>query len=284
MAAESTTSLITSAGALGVLSTDTVANLPSGAQLGIGVNLPQIDAATPLIMAPTVCIVTHAPTMFQQFSGFDQTLKALIERHAKEITGIEFGYTMEGQGTPAGHDGQEMMMPTNARRTQVTPTFTFQEVTGNLVWNFFRSWLLMIKNPDTQASQLSPITTGTLAPQLFSAFTMDCLFIQFDPTMRPENIIDAWFICNMWPQETGLLGSKRTIGVSEMPDRTIPFYGIVQHNPNTKAVGVQIATALNLHEVNYQLAAPVETNIESQIQQMGIQQEQATDMQNFVAI
>lgn len=275
--------LIGNAGQLGATDTDTIADIQYGAQLGVGPNLPQIDGATPLIMAPTVAIVTHIPTMFNNVQYAPQTLKALVERHAKEISGIDFGYQLEGSPTPVGQDGQELHMPTNAKRTPVTPTFTWQELQGNLVWNFHKNWIEMIKDPDTQASILSSTNiTSIMSPMLLSSFTMDVLFIQFDPTMRPENIIDAWFITNMWPQETGLIGAKRQIGRSEMPERQIAYYGVLQHNRNTKAVGQIIATTLGLHKANYDFAMPFSSAIDDKITNMGLQEESTTEQKTFV--
>ena len=280
-----TAGLITNAGLLGTTDQSSIADIAYGAQLGVGPNLPQIDGATPLILAPIVAVITHIPTMFNNVDKAPETLKALIERHAKEISGVDFGYQLEGSPTPVGQDGQELHMPTNAKRTPVTPTFTWQELPGNLVWNLHKIWIQMIKDPDTQASILSAMANGaTMSPMLMSSFTMDILFIQFDSTMLPENIVDAWFITNMWPQETGLFGAKRQIGHSEMPERQIAYYGVLQHNRNTKAVGQIIATALALHRANYDFAVPVATEIDPNIQNMGLQEESTVDIAAFTAI
>ena len=271
--------LIPNVGRIGSTDDSNVADIEYGAQLGYGPNLPQIDGATPLVLSPVVAIVTHIPTMFDNVDHAPETLKALIERHAKEISGIDFQYQLEGVGTPVGQDGQELHMPTNSKRTAVTPTFTMQELQGNLVWNFIRTWIEMIKQPDTQASALSAVNLDvTMSPMLMSSFTMDVLFIQFDSTMRPENIIDAWFVTNMWPQETGMFGAKRQIGHSEMPERQIAFYGVLQHNRNTKAAGQIIASTLGLHKTDFDFATPFATAIESGITDMGLQQA-ATDQQ-----
>lgn len=267
--------LIYNSGRLATLQNDTVANLIQGAQLGIGAHLPMIDAATPAVFMPIVPIVTHSPTMFQGIDYYDATLKALVERHAKSIEGIDFGYQLESASTPAGHDGQELHMPTNSKRTAVSPSFVWHEVTGNLVWNFIANWIRMIKNPDTQASGLAALTSDTtkIPPQLFSYFSMDVLFIQYDQTMQPGNIIDAFFITNMWPQETGNAGWKKQVGQSESPERTIPFHGVVQHNKNTKIIGRQVAQMLSLHKVDFSVAQPVAQTIASRLQQEGLRRE-----------
>lgn len=88
--------LITNAGLLGTTDASSISDISWGAQLGIGPNLPQIDGATPLTLSPVVAIVTHIPTMFASIANAPAVLKALVERHAKEISGIDFGYQLEG--------------------------------------------------------------------------------------------------------------------------------------------------------------------------------------------
>lgn len=274
--------LITNAGQLAATDTSTIADIVNGAQLGYGPNLPQIDGATPLVLSPIVPIVTHIPTMLANVQYAPEILKALVERHAKEISGIDFGYQLESSSTPVGQDGQELHMPTNSKRTQVNPTFTWQEITGNLVWNFIKNWIEMIKQPDTQASSLTAIDLGDpMLPMLMSSFTMDILFIQFDPTFRPENIIDAFFVTNMWPTETGMIGAKRQIGHSEMVDRTIAFNGVLQHNRNTKVAGQIIADALGLHRSNYDFAVAITTSVDPALSGMGLDYETQQNLATF---
>ena len=283
--AESTTALITNAAYLGALPTDTVANLMSGAgQVGLGVNLPLIDAVTPQVMMPIYPVVLHAPTMFIPYPNMIPTLKGLIETHARTITGIDFQQTLDAQPTPIGHDGQQLNMPTDAKRSQVSPSFEMQELTGNLVINFFKTWMYMIKYPDTQASILSALESGTLSPQLLSYFTMDVIFLQFDQTMRPELLIDAFIVSAMWPNETGMFGFERQVSQSKVLDRTIQFHGVLQHNKNTKQLGVYVAQALAMHTVNYQFAAPSTPGIESNLQGLGLEAAVAADTSAFTPV
>lgn len=258
---------VTNVGGLGTTDDSFIADIASSAQLGYGPNLPMIDGATPLVFPPVYAVVTHVPSFFEKIYYSDgnsntvigpSVLKALVERHAKEISGIDFGYQLEGVGTPVGQDGQEIHMPTVSKRTPVTPTFLWPELQGNLVWNLARYWIESIKHPDTQASSLTSIASLDSAelPMLYSSFTMSVLFIQFDPSFRPERIIDAWYVTNMWPQETGLIGAKKQVGHSETQERSIAFYGVLQHNRNTKVAGQIVAQALGLHRVNYDFAVP----------------------------
>jgi len=276
---------LTDVGHIAAGSDSKLSNIAVGGQLGVGAHLPNIDAATPQVFSPAVIIVTHTPSMFREhgMSKADSILKALVERHAKSITGIDFGYTLEGQETPVGHDGQTQYMPTNTKRTAITPSMTFQELQGNLIWNFFRNWIWMINHPDTHASGLTPIVDNNeLSPMVFSSFAMDIVVIQFDPTMRPENILDGFQVVNMWPQETGMFGLQRDISAGgQMQERTIPFYAMMQHNKNSYLAAQNIAKALNLHKANYSNAPAVARAIEEKLADTGIDQEIQDIMSDF---
>jgi len=253
------------------------ANIVKSGQLGIGNHLPNIDGFTPEVFMPTVAVVTHTPTMFKHFEWAEPILKALIERHAKEISGIDFGYTIEAAGTIVGHDKQELQMPLINSRTAISPSYVFQELKGNLVFDFFKFWMDLIRHPDTGGSALASLLQDTdaeaISPLLISSFCMDVYFIQYDITLRPENIIDAFAVTAQWPYDTGTFGLQRIIGVSQMMDRTIPMYGIMQHNQNTYNAGRHIAEVLNIHKADYSLSTPIATKISDRLSDKGISKE-----------
>lgn len=284
--AQMTDALISNAGRIAASDATAIANIAKGAQLGLGTHLPYLDAATPLTLMPVIPIVTHTPTMFAGLPHFDAVCKALVERHAKTIDGIDVQYDLEGAPSPAGHDGQEFNVPTNSKRQQPNPSMTFPEVNGNLVWNFHKNWIQMIKHPDTQASQMSALSTNAtqMPPMVASYYSMDVLFIQFDQTMLPENIIDAYFITNMWPKGTGPAGFKRAIGTTEAVERTIEYHGILQHNRNTRLVGQQVAAVLNLHTVNFDFAAPIARSVEARLSQEGLRREVTDAVSTFTQV
>lgn len=243
----------------------TINDLTKGGQLGIGPRLANIDAATPLVFSPSVAIVTHVPTMFNAVPKMKEILKALIERHTKTITGVDFGYEMDEGSAYILPDGQEAKIPTKNKRTPPSPNMTFAEIQGNLVWNFFRQWMSMISGPDTHASVLAAMTNSTdIDPFVYSYFCMDMLLINFDQTMLPDNIIDAVFVTTMWPKTTGQLGIKREVGtVDGGIERSIDFNGIIQHNSAVFNAAVSIAKSLNLHKANFNIATPIATEIEN---------------------
>lgn len=249
----------------------TINDITKGGQLGIGPRLANIDAATPLVFSPLVPIVTHIPTMFNAVPKMKEILKALVERHTKTITGVDFGYEMDEGSAYMLADGQEAKIPTKNKRTAISPNMTFAEIQGNLVWNFFRQWMSMISSPDTHASSLAAMTNSTdIDPFVYSYFCMDVLLINFDPTMLPKNIIDAYFVTTMWPKTTGQIGAKREVGTTDGGiERSIDFNGILQHNSAVYNAAVSIAESLGLHKANFNLATPVATAIESNASGLG---------------
>jgi hypothetical protein len=253
----------------------TINDITKGGQLGIGPRLPKIDAATPLVFAPAVPIITHVPTMFNKVPQMKSILKALVERHSKTITGVDFGYEMDEGSAYILADGQEAKIPTKNKRTAISPNMTFAEIQGNLVWNFFRQWMTMISSPDTHFSSLASMTNdASLDPFVYSYFCMDMLLINFDPTMLPQNIIDAVFITTMWPKTTGQLGVKREVATTDGGvERSIDFNGIVQHNSAVYKAAVNIARVLGLHKADFRYATPVASTIEQGLTNTGLQGE-----------
>lgn len=253
-----------------------VANLHTGAQLGSGYQSLNLDAATPIVFTPTFFVVMQIPTMYDDKPEMGRMIKTLFESHVKDASGIDLNYTIETTPQPIGHDGQEMEVPTQTKRAAVNPSFTFPEVTGNLVWNLFRKWMIDIHHPDTNAFMAG---YDSKKPYTMSAYTMTMLAIQFDSTMLPENIIETSYYTNMFPKETGELGLQRSIGQSKTMDRTIPMSGIVQHNDYIRSLGKEIATKLNLSKLNYNKMKSGITAVNSSIEESGLNQ-QAQDALN----
>lgn len=244
-----------------------VANLARGAQLGMGLQAVHLDAATPLVFTPAVGIVLRTPSMYDYEPKIGRMMKAIMECHAKQVTGIDIGYTLEKSESPVGHDGQQMHVPTKTKRKQPTPSFVFQEVTGNLVWNMFRQWLWDIQHPDINAAFLR---NDDVPAYTSSAISMTMLWLQFDATMRAENLIDCVLLTNMLPDDTGDLGMERNIAQGQIRERTINFTCIAQHNDYVREVGTKIAEQLEMTKVNYSAQRAAREVIDKQIMDSGI--------------
>lgn len=273
--------LISGASAYGTTRFGQVPNLTLGGQLGIGPNIPKIDLVTPLVLNPTVFIVLELPTMWDAFPERKAMMKALVEQHAKTISGVDFGYQLNTGESAVGHDTQNLSVPTNTTRTSISPSFTWMDLYGALAWNLIRAWIFDIQHPDTQASLMSAqLETDNIPAYLMSAFSMSMIGIQYDPTMVPDRIIDAAFYTCMFPTETTEFGFERQVGQAQTKERTIPFKGIVQHNENTRELGKVVAQNLAIHKINYQLA-PTSAGVSADLSDVGIGKEVRDAMRDF---
>lgn len=233
-------------------------NIIRGAQYGQGPNIMALDGATPNVLNACYLVVIQMPQMWVRTNQTNivNVWRTLLEIGAKNVDGIDFGYQLEVTDTLVSHDGQNAGMPTVSRRTQINPTFTWPEYYGNLVWNATQKWIMDIQHPDTQVSNLTGegYSEEDIPAWLYSTFSASMCVIQPDPLGIPDRIQDAYFVCNLFPTETGMGGFKRTINNAETPERSVPFRGLVQHNANTRTLGLLIAKSLNAHRINWQFA------------------------------
>lgn len=258
-----------------------VANIQEGGQLGIGPRILQIDAATPLVLNPAIIVLLSAPTMWDKYESAKKTLKALFEMHAKSVSGIDFGYTLNFSDILVGHDGQHMSMPTSSTRTAAAPSFTWPEIYGNVVWNLHYKWITEIQHPDTQMSQLSAaFDEGEVPAWLMSTFSASFIAIQPDPTGIPDRIIDAAVYTAVIPTETGNLGLKRDIGSTESPERSIAYKALVQHNDNTRELGRLVLQSMNAHKPDFQRATTYSA-VDTGLQGTGVDKEVQDALRDF---
>lgn len=276
-------SLIANGGRFGPTESSFIANVAEGGQLGFGPVLKNLDANTPQVQLPLQVIVTHVPTIFNYVDGGVELFKALFETHMVSLDGVDPSYTMETDGTPVGRDGQQQLVPTKHVRGQLTPTASWSEKIGNVVYNLGRFWQNSMHDPDTQASSMAGvIPSGTTLPPLVSSmYGADIMLIQYDTTYRPENIIDAMMLTNFFPTDIGTPGYSMNVTESKMAERTFTFGCILQHNNNTIAVAKSLATLTNLHTINYQDAHPIATSIESELAGEGMARQVSDVLSQF---
>lgn len=250
------------------------ANIVKGGQLGAGFNTLNLDAATPLTFSPTVLVVLQTPEMYSNDKDkvdVGKTLKALIETHSKQVTGIDFGYTLEVADQPFGHDGQNIQVPTQTKRSAVNPSFVFHELRGNLIWNLFNRWVRDIQDPDTNASMARLNVSDTPLEFVSSAYSMTMIAIQFDPTMINKRIIDAAIYTNMFPTDPGgQIGFERTIGQTKVMERTVTFSAIVLHNDYTRKLGAQLAESMKIGQYAYDDAKVTPNSLADGLDQSGL--------------
>jgi len=274
--------LLANGGRFGASPNSVIANLFDSGQTGFGPILTNLDANTPLVLPTLDVTVVTVPKVFQYIQNGPALFKTLFETHMTQMSGLEIEHTIESETVPIGRGGHVQHAPTRQVRSQPTPTCTWPEKLGNIIWNFGRLWANLIRDPDTQAATLSDIIPATTAlpPHVASMFGAEILLTQYDPTYRPENILDAIFLTNFMPSNLGSHGYTFDVNQVSRPDREFQFTCIAQCNNNTVAVAKEVAKAKQLHRINYQNANPVATGIDSSLRGEGMER-LMTQLNNF---
>lgn len=276
-------SLIANGGRFAPSPNAAIGNVIESGQLGFGPILKNLDGNTPPVFLPMQLVVLHVPTFFNYIQNGPAIFKALFELHLQQMDGFDPQYQMEVEGTPVGRDGQTMDVPMRQTRNKINPTCTWSEKIGNVIYNFGRLWMNAMRDIDTQASSMAGIIPAgtTLPPLVASMYAADILLIQYDTTMRPDNIIDALAITNFFPTDIGSPGYTLNQQQNTRPERQFTFTGVLQHNNNTIALAKNVATLLNLHTVNFQDAHPIADAIETEIRNEGIERQVSQILSTF---
>jgi len=280
---------------LGVPSSTTqVANIRRSGQYGLGMNPATLDGNTAMITPPAIIRVIQAPLMYQRYDemyggqviGMSQALTELLETYAKSVSGIDFGYSIDTETNPAGPSGQQIEDPTNTRRSDVSPVFTFTEITGNVIWNIFRQWVWDIQHPDSHIS-LAGSARMINAQQSSgrgrrartrSQIAATIAVIQPDTTSNPDNMIGCSVITNLFPKDIGMFGYERTIGNSAQRERSITFSGLVIDNEMTHQLGMTLLAQANAARIDFNRRALGFSGVNATLTNSGLMREVAEEL------
>ena len=274
--------LLANGGRFGPSENAFAANVVDGGQLGVGPILRNLDANTPPVFLPMTPVVMHVPTIFTYIPDGIKIFKALWETQLKNFDGFEPSYQMETEGVNVGRDGQQQMAPVRQTRSQITPSATWDEKIGNIIFNMGRFWFNMTRDVDTQASNMARLFKGqSVPPVVASMYSMDLLLIQHDSTMDPENIVDAYYLTNMFPTDIGSAGYTANPQESKILERQFSFTAVVQHNNNVVAAAKNVSRLLNLHTIDFQNALPIAETLSVELSSSGLAHHLATQIDQF---
>lgn len=244
-----------------------ISNINNGGLAGIAAQVKNLDAAASLILPPAVPIVIHVPTMYDPWPDLQQFITDLMETHATSITGVDVGYTTETDDRPGGADGQTIATPTQTKRKAVSPSMTFPELNGSPIWTILTQWQHDIQHPDTNifcARMTNP------PPFIPSSYSMSLLLIQFGVSHRPDDILMANYITNIFPTDVGDYGLEMNIGASKRMERTVQFTGYGIQNNMVTELAYEIASKLQIHKGDFNRLSPEYNKVMDSISKSGI--------------
>lgn len=229
-------------------------DLTYGGQMGYSTNPAEWISNQAYVKSNLIMILLEAPRFFALMPDpqkWIQILKSLVELHPKSIQGYNAGVTVEFEPHPFGAAGEEQHEPTQAKRAQSTPTFSYVDKFGNSIQNYFQSWIdYGIMSPDTQTPLISTLTGEKPKDFLSDWNSMTCLAIEPDPLQ--QKVVRSWLTVNMMPKGTGDITAKRDLTTAkEIVTFDVEFTGI-----NFVGIGINAFAQKILSSINITRAVP----------------------------
>lgn len=224
-----------------------------GGQLGYAPNLPEWVSNQAYVRRQIVCVLLEAPRFFQYMPDpqkWIDTLKAIVELHARTIEGLNAGITLEFEEHPVGGAGEMQQEVTDAKRARSEPVFTFIDKYGMPIQTFLYQWQTYgIMDPDTKFALINTLAGDRPTDALADQYSASMLFFEPDPNHR--RVVKSWIGVNMMPKTTGeIVGKRDMASANEMPTLNIEFTGIFQFNLGTNTFAQTIMDSINMTNAN----------------------------------
>lgn len=231
-----------------------ILDLKYGGQMGFQPDYPSYLSNAAYVKRNLIPFLVQAPRGFFDLDPTGkmvETLKALVELHAKSIEGLNSTLRVEWSETPFGGAGEMQQDVTNVTRERSAPAFTWTEKYGKPINRFLDFWITgLLMDPNTKypgvvMNSLSTLPTDLL-PDYISA-TM--LFVEPDPTHT--KVVEAWLCTNMMPETGGDNTGRRDLtAAGETADYSVTFSAITQVGHGVRRFGQQLLDSLNMTNVN----------------------------------
>jgi hypothetical protein len=237
----------------GQYSTNTQLDLTNGGQQGYSTDFTTYVSNTTYTKRNLICLLLETPAGFNDLNAgsyWTATLKALVELHAKSISGLNSELTVDYVETAVGGAGEMQEDISNVTRQRSTPEFTWTEKYGKPIWNFFDGWIRnLLMDPISKVPAV--VASGTNRPtDLLPDYTSaSMIFIEPDPTHT--QVVMAWLCTNMMPKTSGENTGRRdlTQAANEV-DYSITFTALTQVGYGVNQFAQQLLDQINLTGAN----------------------------------
>ena len=210
----------------------------------------------------------EAPQFFRFMKDGDllvRCLKALVEVHARTITGLNRTKTVDTAAAAWGGSGENIDTPTNVTRAVSTPTFGMFELQGRAVTKFIDTWITYgIGDENTKVPLV--VSQGNVAPEDYDArfYSATMLFVEWDPT--GQDVVSAWLCTNMFPKGTpNWEGSKDAGQMAQYEDITVEFTALSDVSLSTENLARKLVRELNVAGMNPNRTANAFTGISADV-------------------
>jgi hypothetical protein len=230
-----------------------ILDLRDNGVMGFQPDYPSYLSNASYIKRNMIPFLVQAPRGFKDLDptgGMTETLKALVELHAKTIDGLNSTLTVDWSETAFGGAGEMQQDVTNVMRERSVPNFTWVEKYGKPINRFLELWITgLLMDPATKYPGVvmdSNVPPADLLPDYIAA-TM--LFIEPDPTHT--RVVEAWLCTNMMPKTAGENIGKRDITTAgDITEVAVEFSAITQVGRGVRAFAQNVLDSLTLKNVN----------------------------------
>jgi hypothetical protein len=231
-----------------------ILDLKYGGQMGFQPDYPSYLSNASYVKRNLIPFLIQAPRGFNDLDptgSMIETLKSLVELHAKSIEGLQSTLRVEWAETPFGGAGEMQQDVTNVTRERSQPAFSWTEKYGKPINRFLDFWITgLLMDPNTKypgvvMNNLSNRPTDLLPDYI--AATM--LFVEPDPTHT--KVVEAWLCTNMMPETGGdNVGRRDLTAAGETIDYSVTFSAITQTGHGVRKFGQKLLDKLKMTNVN----------------------------------
>ncbi|QVD49097.1 hypothetical protein LUCX_27 [Xanthomonas phage vB_XciM_LucasX] len=228
-------------------------NLEVGGQQGPMTDFTGYVSNSAYVRRNVICLLVAAPRGFRDLDNpeiWEQTLKSLVELHAKSIEGLNSTLTVEHVENAVGGAGEMQQDLSNVTRARSTPTFVWTEKYGQPVRAFLEGWVTqLMMDPITKGPAI--LSTGRRPSDLLPDYTgATMLFFEPDPTFT--KVTKAWLCTNMRPtnQIAENTGRRDLTQAGESVDYTVEFTSLTQVGAKVTEFAQSRLDAMNLTGLN----------------------------------
>lgn len=224
-----------------------------GGQFGYSPKVSELVSSQAYVRRNVIALLLEAPRFFQLMPDpqkWVETLKSLVELHARSIEGLNAGITLEFDEHPVGGAGEMQSEITDSKRARTEPSFTFVEKYGRPIQTFIQNWIQYGgMDPDTKYALVGTLSGEKPEDLLLDWYTASMLFIE--PDLLHRKVVKAWLVAGMMPKSTGAVEGKRDLTTAhEVLNLTIEFTGVAQVGLGVDTFAQQILDSINISNAN----------------------------------
>lgn len=220
-------------------------------------NIDNIAGNSPYVQRNVIPILLQAPRFFQFMDNSQmwvRSLKAIVERHTRNVTGLNRSKNVDYAEAPVGGSGERIQVPINVTREVSSPVHTMNELQGRAVARFFDDWISWGIQDENTGHPLV-ISNGNVRNVDYDATFSGMTVLYFEPDATFTEVVAAWLCTNMMPTNIPWEGQMDASQGGQYNDISMTFTAMTDISVGTMNLARNIMQSMNLGGMNPQETA-----------------------------